>query len=166
MCGSDPRLSAPGSSSSGTVRVSLSRAHKGQPLPWLRTCAPQTHQSPTWLPTAVVGVASARVPGGSDAQEGGSEALAPAALSWKRPSREVWVQSYVFSEGLGTTDMGCRLRRALLCTTSEVSAESFAAYLCGADGHPWDEVLGPGRIRSQSSHPGMECRGARRRGDV
>lgn len=37
MCGSDPRLSARWSSSSGAVRVSLSGAHKGQLLPWLRT---------------------------------------------------------------------------------------------------------------------------------
>uniref|UniRef100_A0A4W2EHV5 Family with sequence similarity 174 member B n=1 Tax=Bos indicus x Bos taurus TaxID=30522 RepID=A0A4W2EHV5_BOBOX len=43
---------------------------------------------------------------------------------------------------------------------------SFAAYLCGADSHPWNEILGPGRSRPQSLHPGMERRGARRRWKV
>ena len=41
MCGFDPRLCARWSSSSGTVRVSPSGAHKGQPLPWLRSWARQ-----------------------------------------------------------------------------------------------------------------------------
>ena len=121
---------------------------------------PQTHQSPTWLPTAVVGVASHMFPGGLDAQGGGPGALAPAALSWKRLSREVWGQSYVFSEGLGTTDVGGRLHRALLRTASEVSAESSAAYLCGADGHPRGEALGPGRaepkVRPRDGAPRRE----------
>ena len=97
MCGSDPSLSAPWSSSSGTVHVALSGAHKGQLLPWLPTCAQQTHQSPTWLPKTAVGVASARVPCGPEVQ-GGSRSTGPPTLSWKRPSKEVRIQSYVFSD--------------------------------------------------------------------
>ena len=74
--------------------MSLRGAHKGHLLPWLPTCLQQTHQSPTWLPTTTLGVASARVP----RLRVGSGALAPPALSWKRPSREVRIQSYVFSD--------------------------------------------------------------------
>ena len=122
------------------ARRRLIRALPGLPQPswaWPRTCSQ-----------------------GSDAQGGGPGALAPAALSWKRPSREVWGQSCVFSEGLGTTDVGGRLRRALLRTASEVSAESSAAYLCGADGHPRGQALGPGRadpkVRPRDGAPRSE----------
>ena len=169
MCGSDPSLSAPWSSSSGTVHVALSGAHKGQLLPWIPTCAQQTHQSPTWLPKTAVGVASARVPCGPEVQ-GGSRSTGPpnpvleAAVEGGQDS--VLCVFRCLSKGPGITDMGCRLCRALLRSTSEVCVESFAAYLCGAAGHPWNEIPGPGRSRPQSLHPGMEHRGARRRWKV